>query len=262
MSRTLLYTVQRVIEKLDLDPVNSINDSEDAILIAREAESTFYDLLSRNEWPDQYDLIEIESVSDIYNPTALRLPTNTTMVSSFRYDVTGPDDTETIIRQLEQVDTEEFLRRIYNRSSIDTDITIANYKDIPLYIYNNQTPSYFTTFDNETIILDSWYQSEESTVQGSKSIVRASTIPVFLVDPETAEEVADIDTYIIPLEVTVYPLYLSELTAACSMMLNGAQAIEEERRRNRSISRLRQKAFRTDVNIKRNDFGRRGTGRT
>jgi len=44
-------------------------------------------------------------------------------------------------------------------------------------------------------------------------------------------------------------------------MLNGAQAIEEERRRNRSISRLRQKAFRTDVNIKRNDFGRRGTGR-
>ena len=251
MSRTLLYTVQRVIEKLDLDPVNSINDSEDAILIAREAESTFYDLLSRNEWPDQYDLIEIESVSDIYNPTALRLPTNTTMVSSFRYDVTGPDDTETIIRQLEQVDTEEFLRRTYNRSSIDTDVTVVDYKDIPLYIYNNQAPSYFTTFDNELLIMDSWYQTIESTVQGSKSVVRASTIPTFQVD----------DDYTIPLEVTVYPLYLAELTAACSVMLNGTQAVEEERRRNRGISRLRQKAFRTDVDIKKNDFGRRGTGR-
>ena len=46
MSRTLLYTVQRVLEKLNLDPVNSINDTEDALLISREAESTFYDLMT------------------------------------------------------------------------------------------------------------------------------------------------------------------------------------------------------------------------
>mgnify|MGYP003151822124 FL=1 len=50
MARTLLYTVQRVMEKLNLDPVNSISDSEDALLVSREAETTFYDMLTRGEW--------------------------------------------------------------------------------------------------------------------------------------------------------------------------------------------------------------------
>lgn len=251
MNRTLLYTVQRVLEKLDLDVVNSINDSQDAILIAREAEDTFYDLLSRHEWPDQYDIINVESVGDTNNPTALRLPSNVLKITSVRYDVTDLDDEDTIIRELEQLDVEEFLDRIYKRLTTDEDIVQASYKDIPLYIYNNCAPSFYTTFDNEMLILDSWYQDVESTVQGTNSVVRASSIPTFELN----------DDYVIPLEATIYPLYLSEVSAACSFALNGTQFPEEERRRNRGISRLRREAFRTDVSIKRNDYGRKGTGR-
>lgn len=252
MNRTLLYTVQRVLEKLDLDVINSINDSQDAILVAREAEDTFYDLVNRNEWPERFDLIEIESVGDTNNPTALRLPDNVLNISSLRYDVTGPDDTDTIIREIEQLDTEDFLDRIYNRSDIDDDIVTVDYKGIPLYIFDIQAPTFFTTFDNEFIIFDSWYASQETTVQGSKTIVQASSIPTFEFD----------DDYIIPLEATTYPLYLSEVAAAASMYLNGAQSPEDERRRNRGISRLRQSAFRTDVQLKKNLFGRNGTGRS
>lgn len=251
MNRTLLYTVQRVLEKLDLDVVNSINDSQDAILVAREAEDTFYDLLSRDEWPDQIDLIEVESLGDTSNPTGLRLPTNTIKISSVRYDVTASGETETTIKELEQLSVEDFLDRVYNRSSSDTNVVTVDYKDIPLYVYNDKAPEFYTTFDNEQIILDSWYQDVETTVQGSKSVVRAMTVPTF----------QSSDSYVIPLEATVYPLYLSEVTAAASFSLNGTQSPEEERRRNRGISRLRRTAFRTGTQSLRNDYGRKGTGR-
>lgn len=252
MNRTLLYTVQRVLEKLDLDDVNSINDTQDAVLVAREAEDTYYDLINRNEWPERYDLIEVESVSDVTNPTALRLPDNVLNISSLRYDVTGPDDVETIVRELEQLDVEEFLDRMYARHSNDVDIVLADYKGIDLYVYNNQAPTFYTTFDNEYLILDSWYGSQESTVNGTKSIVRASSLPAFEL----------VDEYVIPLEATTYPLYLSEVAAAVSLYLNGTQSPEDERRRNRGISRLRRKAFRTERQIKSNKFGRDGSGRS
>ena len=252
MNRTLLYTVQRVLEKLDLDVINSINDSQDAILVAREAEDTYYDLINRNEWPERFDLTVVESVGDVTNPTALRLPDNVLNISSVRYDITSLTDTDTIYKELIKLDTEDFLDRIYTRNSTDTDIVTASYKGIELYVYNSQAPEYYTTFDNEYLVLDSFDSEVETTVQGAKSVVQASSIPTFQFT----------DDYIIPLEATTYPLYLSEVTAAASMYLNGTQSPEDERRRNRGISRLRQSAFRTEVESKNNKFGRNGTGRS
>lgn len=251
MARTLLYTVQRVLEKLDLDVVDSINDSQDAILVAREAEDTFFDMISRNEWPDRHDLLEVQSVSNVELPTALRLPPNVLGISSLRYDVTDPStDTDKVIKNLEQLDPEDFLDLVYSRNSTSSEVFSAVYKDIPLYLINNEAPTYFTTFDNEYIILDSWLSDVETTVQGHKSVARGSQNPIWLHD----------DNYEIPVENNIFPLYLSELTASCSVYLNGAQSLEDERRRRLGISRMRRKAFRTDVDTKKNNYGRNGNG--
>lgn len=252
MSRTLLYTVQRVLEKLDLDEVNSINDSQDAILIAREAEDTLYDLINRNEWPERYELIQLESVTDLNNPTALRLSNDTINIKSIRYDTTETGETDKDYKELIQLSPEDFLDKVYSRSSSDTDVTTATYNGIELYVYNNQPPQYFTVFDNETILLDSYDSDVETTVQGNKTVCRGSVIPSFTMD----------DTYVLPLDLKTYPLYLSELTAACSIALNGTAAPEEERRRNRAISRLRRESGRVEKESTKNKFGRNGTGRS
>ena len=248
MSRNLLYVVQRVAEKLDLDTIDSINDSQDAILIAREAEDTFYDLISRNEWPERYDLLEVQSVSDTTLPTALRLPDNFLRIDSLRYDVTDPSvDTITDIKNLEQLSPEEFLEIVYARNDSLDEVFTADYKGTPIYLLNNEAPKYYTTFDNETIVMDSWIQTVETTVQGSKSVARGSSTPTWQHD----------DTFIIPMDTVTFPLYLSELTAACSVYLNGVQSQEDERRRRLGISRMRRKAFRTDKQVTKNDFGRK-----
>jgi len=252
MNRTLLYTVQRVLEKLDLDVANSINDSQDSILIAREAEDTFYDLVSRNEWPQRYDLINVESVGDTGNPSSLKLPVNVLNIEFLRYDVTESGETDTTYKELTQLSTQDFLDKIYSRKSSETNVTTASYKGIPLYIYNDQAPEYFTVFDNNYLVLDAFDSAIETTVQGVKSIVRGSSVPTFEIT----------DAYVVPVDATTYPLYLSELTAACSMALNGAADPENERRRNRGISRLRRTAYRTGTESTKNSFGRNGNGRS
>lgn len=252
MSRTLGYLVQRVMEKLDLDPINSLNDSPDALLIAREAEDTYYDLINRNEWPERYDLINVESVGDTANPTTLRLSDSTLNIQSLRYNVTTADDTDTVWRELIQLAPEDFLDKVYGRKDSETTVTTASYKGLELYVYNDTMPTYFTVFDNEYLVLDSWDSTIESTVQGVKSVCRGSTVPTF----ETTDE------YVIPVDITTFPLYLAEVTAAASIALNGTNDPESERRRNRGISRLRRSSFRTGTQSTRNAFGRVGNGRS
>lgn len=242
MSRTLLYTVQRVLEKLDLDVVNDISDSQDAVLVAREAEDTFYDLVNRNEWPERYDILKLESVGDINNPTALRLPSNMLKMESVRYNTTT----------LTKLTPEEFLDKVYTRNPSENDVVEAVYNGVALPIYNNQAPEYYTVFDNEHLILDSYESAVEATVQGSKTVAHGSTTPVFSQDGD----------FVIPVDSVTYPLYLSEVAAAASLSLNGTQAPEEERRRNRGMSRLRRSAYRTEEKSFKNNFGRNGTGRS
>lgn len=252
MNRTLLYLVQRVLEKLDLDVVNSLNDSPDAILVAREAEDTYYDLVNRNEWPERYDILKVESVGDTANPTALRLPTDVLKVLSLRYDVTEAGEADKCYKELTQLSPEDFMDKVYSRNSSDTDVSTALYNGIELYVYNNCAPQYFTVFDNEYIVLDAWDSAIETTAQGTKTVARGSTIPTF----ETT------DTYVLPVDVTTFPLYLAEVTAAASLALNGTNDQENERRRNRGISRLRRSANRTGTESLKNNFGRVGNGRS
>lgn len=252
MSRTLLYTVQRVLEKLDLDEVNSINDTTDSILVAREAEDTMYDLISRNEWPERLDLIEIQSVSDTSNKTALRIPSSVKRVESLRYNTTNDGASDVEYTKLTQLSPEEFLDLTYSRRSSDSNVETSTYNSIEIFVYNDRSPEYYTVFDNELIICDAYDSEVESTLQGSKTSCRASSTPVFEM----------LDEYVIPFDLNTYPLYLSELTSACSFSLNGETSPEEERRRNRAISRLRRQSSRVETLSSRNNFGRKGTGRT
>jgi len=251
MDRTLLYTVQRVLEKLNLDPVNSINDTEDAMLVAREAESTFYDLMTRAEWKDKEDLIEVESVSDLDNPTMLHLGGEVHKITSFRYDVTSDTDENKVIRRLIWLDPEEFLKRSYTLNTSMDNVQESNYKDIPIFIRNDKAPEYYTSFDNEYLVLDSYDSAVEDMVQGDKAICYGTVVP----------EWTEYDEFVIPIQDSLYPLYLAMLASACSIYLNSEISQEDERRQARGISRMRREQVRTELEtFPRMRFGRKGDG--
>lgn len=251
MSRTLLYTVQRVLEKLNLDPVNSIADTEDSLLVSREAETTFYDLMTRAEWKDKLDLVKIESVSDLNNPTCLKISDNIDYINSFKYNVTTAEDDHTIIRDIIWQEPEEFLNCSYNKNTSLTEVDEVSYKGITYFIYNNKMPEYYTSFDNEYLVLDSYDSSVEDTLIGTKSICYGK------INPSWLEE----DTFVIPIQNDLYPLYLSMLASACSIYMNSEVSQEDERRQARGLSRMRREQIKTELEyFPKFKYGRKGNG--
>ena len=251
MPRTLLYTVQRVLEKLNLDPVNSLADTEDSILVAREAESTFYDLLTRAEWRNNVDLLSIESFSDLTNPTTLRITENISHISSVRYDVTTPDDLHKSIRSLIWLEPEDFLERAYSHNTDTDNVIEVSYKGKPLFVVNDRMPTYYTSFDNSTLVLDSYDSAVEDTVIGSKTICYGEIEPSWL----------ETDGFVIPVQDSVYPLFLAMLTSACSMYMNSEISQEDERRQARGISRMRREQNKTELEyFPKFHYGRKGNG--
>lgn len=251
MNKTLLATVRRVLDKLNLDPVNSISDTEDSLIIAREAETTFYDMQARADWPDKIDLIEVNSVSDLNNPTALQLDVDVSYIDSLRYDVTTSTDTDRIINRICWLEPEDFLEKIYSRNSSNDDVTEAVYKDHILLVYNNKMPEYYTSFDNEMLILDSYHSDTEDTLVGDKTICYAKVIPSWL------EE----DDFEVPVQDSIYPLFLASLTSACSQYMNYQISQEDERRQQRGISRMRRESVRTEMEkFPKFRYGRKGNG--
>lgn len=251
MARTLNYTVQRVLEKLNLDPVNSINDTEDAILVAREAESTFYELMSRGDWPFNEELLKVESVSDINNPTALKLPDNINHIESLRYDITETGETKKEIRRIEWLEPEDFLEKMYRRNTEEENVEVKDFFGTEVILYNNTAPTYYTSFDNKYLLLDSYDLNESQTLLGTKSICYGSVIPSWNIE----------DNYVIPIDEKIYPLFLSALTSACSIMLLNTQHPEEERRQMRGISRMRREAYTTEAEyFPKFKYGRNGNG--
>lgn len=251
MSYTLNYTVQRVLEKLNLDPVNSINDTEDALLISREAESTYFDLLARGDWPEVIDLIEVSSVSDLTLPTAASLADSVMYIKSVRYDCTEQGATKKNIKRITWLPPEEFLDRSYQLNSDNDNVFESDYKGTPILVWTNKMPDFYTSFDNKTLIFDSYDSQTEDTIQGHKVNCKGKVAPVWLQE----------DDFVIPLDQPTYPLFLSALTSACSLALLGTQNMEEARREQRAISRLRREAHRTEMEtFPKFKFGRNGNG--
>lgn len=251
MSRTLNYTVQRVLEKLNLDPVSSISDTEDSVLVSREAETTFYDMLTRAEWKSNLDLVKVESVSDLNNPTALRLKDKISSFGSIRYDVTTTEDEYKNIRTLVWLEPEDFLEKIFKNNTGKDHVQVVDYKGVSLFIDNDKMPDYYTSFDNEHLILDSYHKETEDTVVGSKTVAYAEVEPSWI----------NTDEFIIPIQESLYPLYLSSLASACSVYMNSEVSREDERRQARGMSRMRREQNRTELEyFPKFHYGRKGNG--
>lgn len=251
MQRTLLYTVQRVLEKLNLDPVNSINDTEDALLVTREAESTFYDLMTRAEWQDKNKVLEVESLADLAQPTALRLPDNVHNIAFLRYDVTTGTDVNKKVRQVKWLEPEDFLEKSYKLNTSNSNVQELDYEDVPLFIRDDKMPDYYTSFDNKVLILDSYDKTVEDTLNGSKSICHGKVIPTW----------SEVDEFVIPVQESLFPLYLSMLSSACSLYMNSQVSQEDERRQARGLSRMRREQIKTEMEyFPKFKYGRKGNG--
>ena len=242
-----MQVVQRVLDAMNHDAVNSIGDTIESRQIAEEARVVYYELMDRADWPHLISALQLESVSDLTRPNFLRIPEDVVRIDDVRYETTREDDTNTTFDKIKYLPPSEFMDYTGTRRTDDSStIVVTTHTGVQLFIKNNERPHYWTTFDNEYLIFDSFDSATQGTMHGNRSSVIAKVIPPWTMDDTFTPDIPD----------HMFSTYVAELTSACFVYWKQGMSPVDEKRAARGISRLRKDAEKINERDHKARYGR------
>lgn len=223
MKKTLLEIVQSILSDMDSEGVNSIADSVEAQQVASIVQDTFYNIIATREIPEHKGLIKLTALSDNQRPTHFEYPSNVKEIEKVWYDTS--DDNSFEYTEVHWVDPLDFIRRADSTNSEFVSVLDLN-AGTTLRVGNNRPPKYYTSFDDEHIVMDSFVATQESTLQQSKVRAYGTSYPLFLME----------DSYVADIDNTMFPYFLAESKATAMSILKGGPdpKVEQASRRQKS----------------------------
>jgi len=185
MKYTLLEIVQDILSSTDGDEINSISDTTESQQIVTIVKTVYDDLLSRGGLAVYKTLFNLDSSLDPLKPVLMTKPANIDTIEWLKYNRVQDGDPDTEWAELRFIPLDDFICRSQglNTSESDTDsMTLVNADGftVTFNYKNNVSPSYFTTFDDNTVIFDSFDSAVDSTLQTVKTLGYGSKTAVFV----------------------------------------------------------------------------------
>lgn len=210
-TQTLLQITQDILSAMDSDNVSSISDTIEATQVAQIVKSTYFDIMTTRDYASKQTTFQLEGLGDTNHPTRMRIPVNISTVVSVKYNKIKSGATARSIQEVQYKTPQEFLDIVDLRVSTESNIqSVTEATGIILHIINNAAPTYWTSFDDEYITMDSFDNAVDSTLQTSK------TSCIGIEDPA---DVALADALVFDLPAKLFPLLLAEAKSACFMQL-------------------------------------------
>lgn len=244
---TLLKMVQRVLSSMDSDDVNAIDDTEESIQVADIIEDTYFEMVSGMELPHLEQLCQMESVGDSAKPTHLRVPEVVDKIDHLKYEQEADSENPRSFPELTYKDPQVFINDSYNQTLANDNIVEVIEDGVSIFIKNDVRPQFWTSFDDEFIVLDSYDNTVESTVQGNKTTVSCRVLPVWVRE----------DTAIPDLPAKMFPLFLAEVKNASHFYLKQQNSSIDGKRAVRGYNKMRRDSWRTHDQKHRPKFGRK-----
>lgn len=172
--KTLLEMTQILLSSLDSDEVNSISDTTESMQVARIIQSVYENIVDISNLPEVKTLFELSPSLDTTLPVVMYKPNNVLDIEWIKYNKTQTGLANPLFLEVEYKPLHSFLDHIYQFNT-NNDWTVAttirvNSDDIDIVYMDNKHPSFFTSFDDNTILFDSYYKDYDTTLQKSKTI--------------------------------------------------------------------------------------------
>jgi hypothetical protein len=236
MKRTLLSLVQSILNDLDSEPVNSIFDTEEAQQCASVIRDTYFNIIAASETPEHDELLKLTALSDITKPTLFEYPTNLKDIRIFEYDG----------REVYWKEPTTFLDHL--PAAGDNVFSYAHpLNNIQLTARNDKNPRYYTSFDNQYIVCDSYDMSVDSTLQESKTRCWGTKYPSFTMS----------DGFVADLSEQMFPYLLAESKSVCFSIFKSGSDPKIEQAARRLKAYVQNDRYKTKQSNKRNFYGRR-----
>lgn len=248
MRYTNLEVLNKCMDVINADNVSAVDENDRAGRIFSIMEDVYYDLLTRIDHPYHETLQVLTSPASTSTPTHLTLSSGATDyvkdISRLEYNV---EDTNTTtapdFKKLYYIDPTEFLDRSEMWENYDVVAITAN---ALVRIGNDKDPTYYTSFDQQTLVLDSYDSAVLTYIPSTRVRAIVRKVPDFTVGDSGVQTLDDM----------YFPTYVSECQSRTHAILkdNVNRKVEEYARRNR-VSQQNDK-FKVKKENGRPNFGR------
>jgi len=240
MKTTLLQIVQSILSDMDSEDVNSLTDTVEAQQIASVVEDTYYNIIAAREIPEHSRLLSLVALADTNKPTHFKYPTDTKKITRIEYNVGTVANKE--FKQIYFVDPLVFLDRMDEANTL-----VETFEgSVDIFVASDRDPAYYTSFDDEYLIFDSFNSAKETSLQASKTRAWGSVYPTF----------SQTDAFEPDLDNTLMPLLLAEAKSACFSLFKGGSDPKVEQAARRLKSYVQNDQYKSKRATKRNSYGR------
>jgi hypothetical protein len=240
---TLLEIVQNILSDMDSEDINSVGDTSESLQVANVVQDTYYNMISNRTVPEHTEMFQLTAESDSSTPTHFTYPSGVVKVDTVWYDVS--DDATFKYREITWYEPEAFLRATDGSSSDYTSVTDP-VSSTNLRITNNEHPSFYTSFDDNYIVMNAHKSTIDSTLTAAKSRALGIKVPSFSI---TDAHTPDIDD-------NYFPLLIAESKSACFSIFKGAIDPKIEQGARRQRSRVQNDVYKTTKDKVISNYGR------
>lgn len=248
--KTLLEIVQGILSDINSDNVDSITDTEDSEQCAQIVRSTYEALINGKNWPHTRRLIQIDASGNDALPTHMYLKDSVKELLLINYDKRKVSDgARTRFEPVKYLDPDNFLRVCNIRDNTESNVIVITDPGslIKLNIRDDLAPTYFTSFDDSTLIFDSYDSAVDDTLQKSKIQAYGYVIPAWVHEDDAIPDLPE----------EAFSLLIEEAKSASALRIakEADQKAEQESRRQRNW--IARKDWTVAGGIKFPNYGRR-----
>lgn len=158
---------------MDSDEVNSITDTTESLQVSHIVKTVYNDIQARLDLPEHYTLFELNASGDNTQPILMTRPSDVISIEWVQYNKVLTGDTDPLFQDVVFKPLNEFLAitdsLLVSDSTVESfDYTIGS-DDITFIYRNDKAPNYYTTFDDLTMIFDSYDSAVDTTLQKTKT---------------------------------------------------------------------------------------------
>lgn len=241
--------VQNILSDMDSEEVNSITDSNEAEQIAKVVENTYFSLIASRVIPEHAQIIKLTSFSSSARPTHFSFPSRVKNIEFLDYNVSksvGGVEYE----RLTYLEPDQFFALSDGRDSLASNVKqVADVEaDSTLLIRNDVMPKYYTSFDDENVVLDAYMSTVDSILTSAKTRAYGTKYPTFNVSS---------DVFTPDIDDVMFPYFLAEAkSTAMSLFKTGTDPKVEQVARRQKVY-VQNDKHKVNRGRPHNNYGRR-----
>lgn len=174
MKYTLLELIQRILSSIKGEEVNNYDDTAESLVVRDIIKECYYNIVGTQDFPELKTLFELNASGDNTKPTLMTLPSDVVGLEWVKYNKVALGQTAATFGYVKYLPVADFMAMIHLLSTTSSNVGTFNVTSgtdaLEFYYRNDKAPDYYTSFNDSTIIFDSYNAAVDTTLQKGKTL--------------------------------------------------------------------------------------------